>query len=190
MRLMKHKSLLSTLFFRLRRNREGATGLEFALIAFPLFLLIMGTLDFGALFFAQSILETAASAGARLTSVDARAVGREQYIRNQVTRLSAGFLQGSHITITTTNFVSPDPGRAEPCYSRPNPPPCNGVPGTGFADINGNGVWDGVATSQHGAMVIYTVSYPWTFSTPYLWTFFGDRPDFEIIATAAVSNGV
>ena len=54
------RSLLS-----LRRNDRGATMLEFSLVAFPIILLLMGTVEIGFIYWGQKELENATGTGAR-----------------------------------------------------------------------------------------------------------------------------
>ena len=51
---------------RFRRDRSGASALEFALVAFPLILLLLAALEVGIVYFANFSLENATAQGARL----------------------------------------------------------------------------------------------------------------------------
>jgi Flp pilus assembly protein TadG len=51
---------------RFRRDPSGASALEFALIAFPLILLLLAALEVGIVYFANFSLENATAQGARL----------------------------------------------------------------------------------------------------------------------------
>ena len=51
---------------RFRRDPSGASAVEFALIAFPLILLLLAALEVGIVYFANFALENATSQGARL----------------------------------------------------------------------------------------------------------------------------
>jgi Flp pilus assembly protein TadG len=55
------RSLLS-----LRRNDRGASMLEFSLVAFPILLLLMGTIEIGFIYWGTKELENATGTGARL----------------------------------------------------------------------------------------------------------------------------
>ena len=57
----------------LRKNRGGATALEFALAALPLLLLIMGTVEGGLLFWSWQALESTAIDAARCAAINATA---------------------------------------------------------------------------------------------------------------------
>lgn len=49
-----------------RRKRRGASAVEFALIAPPLFMVLAGVMEYGWFFFNQIILDSAAREGARI----------------------------------------------------------------------------------------------------------------------------
>ena len=51
---------------RFRQNQSGASALEFALVAAPLILLLLGTMQVGLVFFSNFMLEGAVDRGARL----------------------------------------------------------------------------------------------------------------------------
>ena len=56
-------------------RRDGATALEFALIALPLLLLVCGTMDFGRMLWTEATLHTAVEDAARCASVNAALCG-------------------------------------------------------------------------------------------------------------------
>jgi Flp pilus assembly protein TadG len=61
----RHRRFLTGLG-RFRRDPSGASALEFALIAFPLILLLLAALEVGIVYFANFSLENATAQGARL----------------------------------------------------------------------------------------------------------------------------
>ena len=66
---------------RLYRDRTGATMLEFALIALPFFILLLGTFEIGFVYWANQELENATSYGSRLVrtgQVQSGGVSQEQ----------------------------------------------------------------------------------------------------------------
>ena len=48
-----------------RRRREGSTAVEFALVAFPFFILLFGILEIGLMLLVDALVETAASDAGR-----------------------------------------------------------------------------------------------------------------------------
>jgi Flp pilus assembly protein TadG len=65
-RAPKRPRRLAAVLGRFRRDPSGASALEFALIAFPLILLLLAALEVGIVYFANFALENATSQGARL----------------------------------------------------------------------------------------------------------------------------
>jgi len=57
---------LKTLLGRLRADAKGSAALQFAMVAPAFFLLLMGTVEAGVIFFAQSSLQNAVNDTARL----------------------------------------------------------------------------------------------------------------------------
>jgi Flp pilus assembly protein TadG len=53
----------------LRRNDRGATMLEFSLVAFPILMLLMGTLEIGFIYWGTKELENATGTGARFVRI-------------------------------------------------------------------------------------------------------------------------
>jgi Flp pilus assembly protein TadG len=54
---------------RFVQDRSGANAVEFALLSVPLLLLLLGTVEFGRMFWAQHALQETATAGARCVGV-------------------------------------------------------------------------------------------------------------------------
>lgn len=83
-------------------DRSGATVIEFALAAIPLFLFLLGVMDFARLYWTQSELQFAAEATARCATVNCCAsspsscggasgtAGLQQFAANQLLGLGAG----------------------------------------------------------------------------------------------------
>ncbi|WP_245268941.1 TadE/TadG family type IV pilus assembly protein [Mesorhizobium loti] len=51
------------------RDRSGAHAVEFALLSVPLLMVLMGTFEFGRMYWAQHVLNEVAAAGARCVGV-------------------------------------------------------------------------------------------------------------------------
>lgn len=51
-----------------RRRRRGANAVEFAMIALPLTMIVLGTMEYGWLLFNQIMLDSAAREGARVSA--------------------------------------------------------------------------------------------------------------------------
>ena len=149
---------------------NGTAIIEFAVIAPLLFLLLIGFIEVGMIFFTQSVLEAATNIGSRAgkTGYTEAGIDREQYIRARIQKLSGGFLDDGLLEIKILSYNDfKSIGQPEPC-DPPSPPPCK----RGFKDINGNGEWDtdqGAETvGTDGKIVVYKVTYPWQVFTPLL----------------------
>jgi len=176
------------------RNNDGNTIIEFAVVAPMLFLLLMGIIEFGLIYFTNSAMEGATNIGSRIgkTGFTTGGVNREAYIRSEINRLSGGFLNSSKLKISILSYSSfSNIGQPEPCISPPKAP-CPGRPGINFTDINGNGTWDidqGSANAGGaGAIVLYSSTYPWSLFTPLISSFLGRGGIYTITATTAVRN--
>jgi hypothetical protein len=176
------------------KNQDGVAIIEFAIVGPALFLLLIGFIEFGLIFFVNSVLEGATNVGSRIgkTGFTTANTSREDYIRSQVVSLSGGFLDANSIQISILSYNSfANIGQPEPCISPPTAP-CPGTPGVNFSDINGNGVFDidqgATNAGGAGAVVLYTVTYPWRIFTPLMSGIIGTGGIYNISAVAAVRN--
>jgi Flp pilus assembly protein TadG len=85
----------------LRRDRRGATAIEFALVALPLMALLIAVLEVTTTFFAQQVLETAAERGARLlmTGTVQKNNMTAADFKNKVCTYLPGFLKCARLVI-------------------------------------------------------------------------------------------
>lgn len=177
---------------RLLRREDGITALEFALIA-PVFLLIVsGILEFSLIMFTTTVMESATNTTSRLgkTGFSPSGVSRQQAIVSSVATRTAGLLDPERIAITTRVYADfDDVGAPEPCISPANPP-CGGVAGVNYVDVNGSGSWDadmGMAgLGNAGDVVVYAVTYPWPVMTPLMRPMLGGT--YDITVRAVVRN--
>ena len=142
--------------------------------------------------FTSTVIESATNNTARLgkTGYVAPGTSRQQEIINNVDAKTSGLLDPNKLTISTevySNFNNI--GQPEPCISPPTPP-CPGVAGVNFVDINGNGTWDAdmgaAGLGNPGDVVVYKVSYPWKVVTPIVSAIIGST--FTITARTVVRN--
>jgi Flp pilus assembly protein TadG len=132
-------------------SRRGIVALEFALIAGPLFLMLLGLVELCLMEGAQQLLESAAYNTSRLAKTGYVAPGQTQaQTVNQilVTELSS---YGSLINTTKVTMAEAD-------YSS-------------FSTVSGGGGTSGLGSA--GAIVAYTVTYPWQVFTPMMCAAFG-----------------
>lgn len=120
------------------RDRRGATIVEFALIAMPLFVLLMGGVEFGVQMFAKARLEGTLRDAARMSITGDPAItgadGAEidAYVRRQMR-----IRQGSQVTVDRFFYDSYSQVRMpeKKISGGDEPPYC-------FIDVNGNNRWD------------------------------------------------
>jgi Flp pilus assembly pilin Flp len=113
---------------RLHKNEEGATAIEFAIIAPLLFMLMFGMIQFGVIMFMKSVLDNAMNTASRLGITGSNYAGtsyadnpaiqealgddnnggqgitREFIIRETAQRLSGGIITGQDLEIGCTNL--------------------------------------------------------------------------------------
>ncbi|UNC93456.1 TadE/TadG family type IV pilus assembly protein [Candidatus Contubernalis alkaliaceticus] len=103
------------LFSRIKKNEKGQSMVEFALIAVPLLILLLGIIEFGWLFNAQIILTGSAREGARVAAVG----GNQEEIQSAVIQhvgntglviadntISAAY-ENDEVTISVSGFINP-----------------------------------------------------------------------------------
>ncbi|MEH7912029.1 TadE family protein [Rhizobium laguerreae] len=174
-------------------SEDGATAVEFAIIAPVLIFITFAIIETGVAFAADILLKNA--------TYDAARTGRTGFISENSTqdatvkqkiRSEAGMLMDADkLVITSLSYKGFDVlKKPEPFIDKNG----NGVRDNGenFTDVNGNAVYDKDqgATGYGGTaqVVIYTVTYPWTFHTPLLNRLIGDDGTVELTATAVVQN--
>ncbi|MDA5193918.1 TadE/TadG family type IV pilus assembly protein [Govanella unica] len=182
----------------LRKDQEGATALEFALIAPVLFLLTFGTLEMGLAMLAQQIMESATFTASRLGKTGYSANGN---FEDQTARLTAMrkilndragiLLDANKISITTKAYNQFDQiGQPEPFIDTNG----NGIrdEGENYTDVNMNGKYDsdmgadGLGNAKQ--VVVYTVTYPWTLKTPFIGRVMGNNGVLNLSARTVVQN--
>ena len=178
---------------RLRKNEEGLTALEFALIAPAMLGFMFGIIETGMVMFVQSTLENATNTASRLgkTGYSAAGISREQTIRDALNSKAGGFLDSEKLVFTTTVYDGFDTiGDAEP-YQDAND---NSIydAGESYTDINGNGQWDidigQAGFGNAGDVVVYTISYPWNIVTPIVSNYMGENGIFNVTTRLVVKN--
>jgi Flp pilus assembly protein TadG len=175
------------------RDEAGATAVEFALVGPVLFLLLMGCIELGIVYAANMLLKhsvyTAARSG-RTGFVPAKTT-QTAAIRTIVQNEAGILMDASKLTIEAKSYTGFDTlGKPEPFVDKNK----NGKRDEGetFTDVNGNGKYDTDqgATGYGGTneVVLYTVTYPWTFFTPLLGRIMAPNGALTLSATAVVQN--
>ncbi|MBW9117879.1 pilus assembly protein [Rhizobium cauense] len=186
-------SLGSPKFKRFRFSEDGATAVEFALIAPALIFLTFAIVESGIAFAADILLKNA--------TYDAARTGRTGFVSEDSTqdatvkakiRSQAGVLMDvDKLVITSMSYKGFDVLKKPEPFTDKNG---NGVrdDGENFTDVNGNGAYDlDQGANGYGGtaqVVLYTVTYPWTFHTPVLKQIVGNNGTVELTATAVVQN--
>jgi hypothetical protein len=140
------------------------------------------------------MMESATTITSRLgkTGYIAPGTSRQDTILAQVEEKTEGLINPDLLTVTSKYYSQfSQIGDPEP-YTDTN---SNGQYNAGepYTDINGNGQWDsdmGLAGyGGPGAVVVYTVSYPWPIMTPIMRGLIGNaQGNFMINATSVVKN--
>jgi len=178
---------------RFRCSEDGATAVEFAIIAPALIFLTFAIVESGIAFAADILLKNA--------TYDAARTGRTGFVSEDSTqdatvkekiRSQAGVLMDvDKLVITSMSYKGFDVLKKPEPFTDKNG---NGVrdDGENFTDVNGNGAYDlDQGANGYGGtaqVVLYTVTYPWTFHTPVLKQIVGNNGTVELTATAVVQN--
>ena len=180
--------MIAHLLARLRRDRRGATIIEFAIVAPVMMLLMMGLGDLLYQVYAQSVLNGAVQKAARDSGIEGGAAnistidGTVQTIARQIA--PAATFVPMRKSYDSFAEVAPEP------FTDTNG---NGVRNAGecFTDMNGNGSWDADpgSTGQGGASAVtlytMTMTYPRLFPVAGL---FGWPATQTISATTLLKN--
>ena len=165
---MKRLIAKSRLFRRFRKNQEGTTAVEVALIAPVLIVILFGLIELSVAMFINTVIEGGLRDASRigLTGLETGAISREQTIINIVNDASLGLVDLKLGDISALVYPSfGDIGMPEP-YTDSNGDGSY-TAGEEFDDINGNGGWDedmGTAgLGGPGEIVLYTIRYNWNF---------------------------
>lgn len=188
---MTHRRTPSVLA-RLRRQTQGLTSMEFAIIAPVLLLLTFGVLEFAMIMLVTNMMESATAISSRLgkTGYAAAGVSREATILSAIEERAGVLIDASRLTIRARFYEQFDQiGDAEPWHDANG----NGIAEVGeYTDINGNGMYDtDMGTAGYGDaedIVVYEISYPWDVMTPMLREMLGENGTYTITTHAVVKN--
>lgn len=154
----------------LKSNQDGASIMEFGLIAPIVMVMMLGTMDIGHSYFVRATLDGAMQNAARSSSLEGSATLTAQELVDL--RVEESILAlAPNATITSTRryyktFSEAALARAETVIEPPTGADMKCDPGESFMDANDNGVWDadGGTDGQGGAkdivIIKFKVSYP------------------------------
>jgi Flp pilus assembly pilin Flp len=152
-----------TIFKQLREDRRGATMLEFALIAMPLCMVLLGLTDFGYRSYVISVVEGTLHRAARMATIGNKTPSQiDDYIKSQLETFSSN----GTITIDKKSYYQfSNVDKSEPlCDKTGADLNSNGQVDVGdcYQDINNNGSYDPSAKDGLGGsddIVFYSVTF-------------------------------
>lgn len=194
--VMSKIHLISRLFGRFRRSERGTALVEFALVAPPLFLLVIGMFEVAMLMFINVSVEGGLKEAARwgITGQEPTDVGmtREDQIVAIIENNTFGLIELTSADVILKAYDSfSDVGKPEPFTDSD---PFNGVHDDGetYTDVNGDGEYSDdqgmIGAGQFGEVVQYTVNYSWGLMTPYLADLMGQDGVIHMSASVVVQN--
>ncbi|MBL4906624.1 MAG: pilus assembly protein [Sneathiella sp.] len=163
---MLAKLILLPTFRRFRKDKEGSTAVELALIFPVLALVLFGIMDLSFAMFVNTVVEGGLKDASRVgfTGRDTGGVSREQTIANIVNDSSLGMVDVQSGDISALVYDSfEDIGMPEP-YTDENGDGAY-TDGEPFTDVNGDGSWSNdmgeAGLGGPGEIVLYTLTYNW-----------------------------
>lgn len=180
--------MIARVLSRLRRDRRGATIIEFAIIAPVMMLLMMGLGDLLYQIYVQSVLTGAVQKAARDSGIEGGS-SNTSTIDGTVQRIARQIAPAATFVATRKSYDSFSEVAPEP-FTDSNG---NGVRNAGecFTDVNGNGSWDSDpgSTGQGGASAVtlytMTMTYPRVFPVARL---FGWSASQTVSSTTLLKN--
>lgn len=181
------------LLTRFRRDRKGATAVEFAIIASVLMFLVMGIVELGLMMAAKGVLEDVVFSASRVGKTGYAASGKTQAktINEAISKAAADYLDPGKIVVTSLAYDSYENiGKPEPFTDLNR----NGKrdPGEAFTDVNGNGTYDAdQGKSGYGAsseILLYTATYNWPIHTFFLKKLLGAAGTVPLKTSIVVKN--
>ncbi|MCV9963610.1 pilus assembly protein [Pararhizobium sp. BT-229] len=180
-------------FKNFRSADDGATAVEFALVSPVLFFLTFGIVETGIVYAADILLKNATYDAARTgrTGFVSEGATQDDTVKRKILSQAGVLMDPDKIVFTSKSYEGFDNLRKPEPFTDKNG---NGRrdDGENYTDVNGNGKYD---TDQGAAgyggtkqVVLYTVTYPWTFRTPLLREVIGNNGTVELTATAVVQN--
>ncbi|WP_073973588.1 TadE/TadG family type IV pilus assembly protein [Erythrobacter donghaensis] len=150
---------------QLRRNREGVTLVEFAIVGPVLILMLMGLFDIAHTQYTSAVLHGAMQKAARDYTLESAAVSANTIDTRVQDQIRTVMPNGATITFTRSAFDDfKDVNEPEPYTDMDNNGRCNN--GEPYEDANNNSIWDvyrgqsGIGTARDVMLFTTNVSYP------------------------------
>lgn len=179
------------------RHAQGASLIEFALVAPVFFLLMMGIIEFGMVMFNQVVIESATMQASRAVSLGNSAPGCDRVctVTRYVQDKAGELLDVNRIAISASKVsANASPNPPEYCLTDPPSYPLangacpNNVP---CDDVNNNNRCDGPANmslGEAGDLVEIRISYPHQLFTPGMRALVGRNGVWMSTASTIVKN--
>lgn len=195
---MKQKKMLGAF----TRNQDGATAVEFAIVAMAFLMLFMGIIEYGMFMMTQVAIESAVAQGGRLASIGASSAGcdRACNVQKVIKDKTSGFVNASALVVSANKVSSGGTSAPDICIDNPNNPNSN-IPSNlpppatpnckSWVEVNGinnyQGV-DGTNVGSAGDIIEIRASYPWKVLFPVLGEFIGQNGIVMISSSTVVKN--
>lgn len=185
---------------RLKQDESGATIIEFAIVSIPLFLLIIGTIEYGLIAYTRIAVDAALTQAGRTATIGGGGCDPVGFVVAQVTQRIQALPNNAQAHVSTA--VVSDPG-VSPTRARdvclvdaadPYPATCLNPDGKDgpYQENTGNATYDapagGNVASKAGDLTEIRVNYPWRILTPFIGAFFQPNGVFMINDTVVVKN--
>ncbi|MEZ5695963.1 MAG: TadE/TadG family type IV pilus assembly protein [Sphingomonadaceae bacterium] len=178
-----------TMLRQIAKDEEGATLIEFALLAPTLLIMILGLFEMGYNYYMQSLLQGSIQQAARDSTIEG-AIARQSTIDARVTEAVHDIVPNATVTFDRKAYTSfSDVGQPEDFTDTDSNGTCND--GEPFEDANGNGMWDtdrgvvGMGGARDAVLYRVTVSYPRAFGVTKL---IGLSDNFETSVATVLRN--
>lgn len=187
------------------KSEDGATILEFALVAPVFFLLLMAIIEFGLIMFTSVALESAVMQASRDASIGKCATppcghgDRVSYLQNRIVQKTQGLIGSDQVVVTAKRVVDsgelPVPDVCLKDGKATVGGACNGCPPGGqctYEETNGINGYQGdagsLALGAAGELVEIRVMYPWMVQVPIMRRFFGTNGIMMISSSTVIKN--
>ncbi len=186
-----------SLFSKFKRDENGATAVEFAIVSTVFFMMMMGIVEYGLFTMSQVAIESAVTQAGRSAAIGSTtAPDRALQVSALIQQKTGGLINASSVSVTAAKVS--DGGTLTPdlCMNGPNGTATTGncPPGTQFVEVNGMMGYQGNATMNNtslgapGDLIEVRASYPWHVLFPILGQFFGTNGVVLITSSTVVKN--
>lgn len=182
--------MIANLIKRLRKNRDGVSVVEFAMLAPVLLTMVMGLLDLAYNMYTAQMLQGAIQNAARESTIEG-ASGREATIDAAVTTAVRAITPAATMNFSRKSYSSfADAGRPEDYVDQNANGTCDN--GELYEDANGNGAWDtDTGTAGFGGArdaVVYDVTVTYERPFPVFALIPGQTSTYTLSATTILRN--